>query len=80
VLMDINMPKMNGIDATRRIKAERLPTVVIAVTVHNHDQMKQAALAAGAIGFLPKETATEQLYETVVRAVKKVSGATAEVI
>jgi len=70
VLMDMNMPKMNGLDATKCIKAQRPSTVVLAVTVHHPDQMKEAALAAGATGFVSKETATDLLYDVVRQAVR----------
>ena len=70
VLMDINMPKMNGLDATKAIKEQRPSTVVLAVTVHHDDHMKQAVLAAGASGFIAKETATDRLYDLILQAVK----------
>ncbi len=54
VLMDYVMPDMNGIDATREIKAqEKVPQVVI-LTLHDLPEYRAQAEAAGADGFLPK--------------------------
>ena len=54
VIMDISMPKLNGLEATRRIK-ERCPTVVILVlTVHTDSEHALGILDAGAAGYLTK--------------------------
>ncbi|HQT91701.1 MAG TPA: response regulator, partial [Candidatus Kryptobacter bacterium] len=61
VLMDISMPGMGGLGATRAIKEERkLPRVVI-VTVHEEEAYRAAAEAAGADGFVTKSDLTEKL-------------------
>jgi DNA-binding NarL/FixJ family response regulator len=55
IVMDLNMPEMSGIDATRRIKIEAPQTAVLVVTMAQDDGALQAALDAGAAGYLLKE-------------------------
>lgn len=69
VVMDINMPKMNGIEATARIKTCWPETIVIGISVNTGDENCRSMTQAGAVTVLPKEAAVEQLYETIVRAV-----------
>lgn len=59
--MDIRMPHMNGIDATRAITAAGYPTRVIALTTFDLDEYVYEALAAGASGFLLKDCGAEDL-------------------
>jgi DNA-binding NarL/FixJ family response regulator len=54
VLLDLEMPAMNGLDATRQIKLQADPPVVVIVTVFNDDGCRAAAIAAGADGFVCK--------------------------
>jgi two-component system, NarL family, response regulator NreC len=69
VLMDITMPDMDGLEATRRIKQE-LPNIqVLALTVHDDKQYFMAMLAAGASGYLTKQAAADEL----VAAIRSVS-------
>ncbi len=70
VIMDINMPGMDGIEATRRLKSEQPDTLVIGLSVHNNWQVEEAMREAGAVSFLAKEAAIEQLYETIRRALR----------
>ena len=65
VLMDISMPDMNGIEATRRIK-ERCPDVaVLALTMHEDDQYFFEMLGAGASGYVPKRAAPNDLISAI---------------
>jgi CheY-like chemotaxis protein len=66
VIMDINMPRMDGIEATRRIKKDHPATVIIAVSVNDTPQIRESMQRAGASAFLSKEEAGERLYETIV--------------
>jgi signal transduction histidine kinase/CheY-like chemotaxis protein len=66
VIMDINMPRMDGIEATRRIKKDHPATVIIAVSVNDTSQVRESMQKAGASAFLSKEEAGERLYETIV--------------
>ncbi|MFC4529160.1 response regulator [Sphaerisporangium dianthi] len=66
ILMDIRMPGMDGIEATRRILAERPATKVIILTTFDTDEHVFAALRVGASGFLTKEVAPAELRHAVV--------------
>ncbi len=68
VVMDVSMPGMNGIEATRQI-TKRLPTVkVLSLSMHADKRFVLAVLEAGASGYLLKESALEEL----VRAIRAV--------
>lgn len=64
-VMDVTMPKLDGIEATRRIKRQHPGTVVIGLSVHNSPQVEKEMRNAGAAAFLTKETAVQQLHETI---------------
>jgi DNA-binding NarL/FixJ family response regulator len=61
VLMDIRMPVMDGLEATRRIVAAKDPPRVLILTTFDHDEYVFDALVAGASGFLLKDVEPEQL-------------------
>ncbi len=68
IIMDISMPDLNGIEATRRIK-EELPEVhVIALSMHSDRRYVSEMLAAGALGYLLKHSAVDEL-ERAIRTV-----------
>ncbi len=68
VLMDVKMPKMDGIEATRRM-LEICPDVrIIMLTSHNEDNNVQDALQAGAISFMMKNVSIETLADAVRKA------------
>ncbi len=70
VVMDINMPKIDGIEATRHIVAEHPEVVVIGLSVQNEQPIEEAILQAGAAVFVTKERAAGQLYEAIVSTVR----------
>ncbi|GLP66199.1 MULTISPECIES: response regulator transcription factor [unclassified Streptomyces] len=65
VLMDIRMPELGGIEATRRITDERPQIRVLVLTTFDLDEYVYEALRAGASGFLLKDASAEQLAEAV---------------
>jgi PAS domain S-box-containing protein len=62
VLMDVNMPVMDGVQATRLIKQELPETTVIALSVNINRQIERAMRDAGAVAYLTKETAVDELH------------------
>lgn len=67
VLMDIGLPDLSGIDATREIK-KRLPEVaIVALTIHEDEEYFFKMLEAGATGYVPKRAAPDELL-TAIRA------------
>jgi len=65
VLMDIRMPGMDGLEATRRIMEEPQPPRVVVVTTFDTDEHLRSALRAGASGFLLKDAGPRLLVEAV---------------
>jgi DNA-binding NarL/FixJ family response regulator len=68
VVMDISMPELNGIDATRKLLAELPGTKVIALSMNSDRRYVLAMFKAGAVGYLLKNSASEELI-AAVRAV-----------
>ena len=65
VIMDIAMPKLNGIEATKQIKARCPATAVLILTAYDDDQYVFALLDAGAAGYLLKNVRGRELIEAV---------------
>jgi len=65
VLMDIRMPRLDGLEATRRILAERSQARVIVLTTFDLDEYVYAAMKAGASGFLLKDLRRDQLVGAI---------------
>lgn len=69
VVMDINMPRMNGIDATTHIKTQWPETIVIGISINTENGNSEAMKQAGAAAVLPKETVGNQLYDVIVQKI-----------
>lgn len=69
VVMDINMPKLNGIDATMRIKTSYPHVVIVGLSVSASDAHRKAMTAAGATALISKNMAVEQLYVEIQAAI-----------
>jgi len=65
VLMDITMPKLDGLEATRRIKAAHPDIAVLVLTIHSDDQHVIGILEAGAAGYLTKSVFGEEVVQSV---------------
>ncbi len=65
VLMDISMPRINGIEATRRIKEEFPQTKILILTMHDEEGYIYPIFKAGASGYVVKRTATRELVSAI---------------
>ena len=65
VLMDINMPGMNGIEATRQIKREVPEASIIALTIHDDEEYIYELVKAGVSAYILKDIETNALVEAV---------------
>jgi DNA-binding NarL/FixJ family response regulator len=65
VIMDIALPRMNGIEATRRIKATVPTAQVVILTIHEDNAYRADAAAAGASAYVPKRVMQTKLLPTL---------------
>lgn len=70
VLMDVQMPELNGIEATQQIKKLAPETAILALTMHEDDQYFFEMLHSGASGYVPKRAAPDELV-TAIRTVAR---------
>jgi len=66
VLMDLNMPRCNGVEATRRLREEQPGTRVVVLTTYSDDAWVFSALEAGARGFLTKDAGADEIRRAVL--------------
>lgn len=67
VLIDMVMPEIDGLEATRRMKQSQTPPRVVILTVFDHPEYRRAAAEAGADDFLPKGRLTQQLLPAITK-------------
>lgn len=65
ILMDIDMPRLDGIEATRRISALDLGAGILILTRHDHEEYLEPIMSAGAMGFIRKSRGPEDLIRAV---------------
>ena len=70
ILMDLRMPKMDGITAIQRLQKEQPEVAVIILTTYNEDELMYKGLQAGARGYLLKDTGREPLFNTIRAAAR----------
>lgn len=65
VIMDVSMPHMDGIETTRRLHEANPELPVLILTMHDEPSVQRDAIKAGAVGFVTKDAASEQLIDAV---------------
>lgn len=65
ILMDVNLPIMNGLQATRELTAQHQNTAIIILTAYHDDEQMLHAVRAGAYGYFPKEVAPTELLKAI---------------
>jgi two-component system response regulator NreC len=70
VLMDIGLPDISGIDAARELKRLRPSVAIVALTIHEDAEYFFKMLDAGAIGYVPKRAAPEELLSAIEAAAR----------
>lgn len=70
VLMDLNMPRLDGIEATRRLTASHPHLPVVVLTTLSDDQQVFAALRAGARGYLTKDAGAAEIEDAILTAAR----------
>jgi NarL family two-component system response regulator YdfI len=70
VLMDLRMPRLDGLEAISRIRAEAPAIAVVILTTYDEDELMARGLRAGARGYLLKDTDRETLFRTVRAAAR----------
>jgi DNA-binding NarL/FixJ family response regulator len=68
VLMDLNMPRCDGVEATRRVRADHPQTQVVVLTTYSDDESIIGALQAGALGYLTKDATRAEIGRAVLAA------------
>ena len=70
VLMDLRMPRLDGVEATKRITESHLDTKIVVLTTYADDHSVIQALRAGACGFLTKDATSEQIRHALQAAIR----------
>jgi DNA-binding NarL/FixJ family response regulator len=65
ILMDLSMPKMNGVEAIREIRKRIPQTKILALTVHKTEEFILEVLQAGADGYIPKDASSSELMMAI---------------
>jgi DNA-binding NarL/FixJ family response regulator len=78
IVMDLTMPVLDGIGATKRIREELPATKVVVLTMHDDVEATRRALEAGAVGFLTKGSSFALVLDTVRKAAAGETGLTPE--
>jgi DNA-binding NarL/FixJ family response regulator len=71
VVMDVNMPKVDGIEAIRRIKAQQPAMLIVGLSLSESKQVEPLLLQAGASSYVSKDAACDRLYEAIITVMKR---------
>jgi len=74
VSMDITMPDMDGIEATKQILAKNPEALVMVVTSHGQEQMIVSAIESGAVGYILKPFNKERISAMIEKILKNIGG------
>jgi CheY-like chemotaxis protein len=66
ILMDIDMPRMDGYEATRVIRSHQIEIPIIALTAYSEDVFREQSYKAGMNNFLPKPYDKDKIYSTIL--------------
>jgi DNA-binding NarL/FixJ family response regulator len=69
VVMDVSMPLMDGVEATRRILSRAPDTRIVILTGHANRELAEAALRAGAIAYVSKDREPTEIFDAILTAV-----------
>ncbi|MBO1581884.1 response regulator transcription factor [Bacillus sp. XF8] len=70
ILMDLNMPKMNGLDTIEHLKKQQINIPIIILTTYNEDELMIKGIKLGAKGYLLKDTGRDNLFRTLEAAIR----------
>ncbi|MEN1939090.1 response regulator transcription factor [Paenibacillus sp. 102] len=70
ILMDLNMPKMNGLDTIEHLNKKQDKTPIIILTTYNEDELMIKGIELGAKGYLLKDTGRDNLFRTLEAAIR----------
>ncbi len=70
VVMDVSLPNLNGIEATRQIKAQNPSIKILALSVHTRGSVAGQVIKAGATAYLPKSSTVKELMEAIHAVMK----------
>ncbi|MCI3150117.1 DNA-binding response regulator [Bacillus cereus] len=70
ILIDLNMPVMNGLDTIKALNKQQIFIPIIILTTYNEDELMRKGIELGAKGYLLKDTSREDLFRTIESAVR----------
>lgn len=65
VLMDINMPLKNGLEAIKELRAINCPSKIVVITIHGHQEYLLEAIRLGAAGYVMKDAEVDEILEAI---------------